>query len=500
MALDFFGVSLSGRILQFTASDGQGPGKIIDLWVGQEESANTNNLGALAYVSEINVKLKMGENAELTLVLTPPFEEALVFLQSDIIRFGTGRLEVVLAYSTGTRTGGGATNMSTLPFSGLLQKPDVVIGNDITITLHALGVGYQMNVVGGVESEAFDSTVSYADAVEKTLKKYVTSDNSANNLKITDLYKYVDEKKKTGDSRDDFFRPPKPNTVGESQMPDAKVVPAVVMKGPRNDWWFVKETVTSFGYDLFIDGNEVFIATKTDWIDKNVGKDIVRKHFLLRGVVDPTRNMFPILSFQSPTTAVWLQPGVGEAIANEADVNKKDQAGIKFTASDKTTPITRGQQGVDPAKTGAAGVDAKGAVAARVMPGDAADKEVQKKVAAHWSDKNMDSGIQGQFTTLGIPGLIPGESVQVSGFEPIDIQKRGNGRNPIFNGVYGVVEVNHKIGVGGWDTAFLGIMGFFPDHFAKATQASNAKVATNQDLPKPETTHKFRMHEIVEVE
>lgn len=497
MATDFFGVQLSGKIRQFTKDTKESParsGREIDLWLGDHKSANVEDLGALAFVSEINVKLKMGENAEISLVLTPPYEEALIFLQSDIIRFGTGRLEVTLGYNTGA----GAAPFTTLPFSGFLQKPDVSIGSDITITLHALGVGYQMNVVGGTGDEAFGPNDSYADAVEKVLKKYTEADGGAVGLKINRLYEFIDSGKKDtkrggpqDPAADPFFRPPDATSVVETQtktktkaktkskLPDAQVVPGVVIKGPRNDWWFVRETVANFGYDLFMLGNEILICSKTQWIEKNInGENKGRKQFLLRGIVDPTRNMFPILSFSSPTTAVWLQPGIGRQVTNEVDVNKQDDAGVTTTADDKTTPITRGKQGADPAKTATAdGTDAAG----RTMPGDASDPEVQKKVEAHWTDMNMDAGIQGTFTTLGIPGLIPGESVDVTGFEPYATTKgadKSKKFKPVFNGTYGVVEVNHKIGVGGWETSFLGVMGFFPEHLTNIPDDDKSKAST----------------------
>jgi len=488
VAVDFFGVRLAGRIRQFVAGDGQGPGKVVELWTENQSSELTHDLGALAFVSEIDVKLKMGENAEISLVLTPPFEDALTFMQSELIRFGNGRLEVELGYTTGTDSGGGETSFSTLAFSGFLQKPDVNIGSDITITLHGLGVGYQMNVVGGVKSEVFPDNTTYADAVLKTLLKYVTSDGSASGLKVSrdSLYKFVPAEKQKGESADAFFKVPPPNTVtsGSSQLPDAKVISGVISKGPRNDWWFVKETIQSFGYDLFIQGNEIYIATKSQWIDGGIGQGRSRKQFLLRGVVDPTRDMYPILSFQSPTEAVWLQPGVGKMVASDVDPNKVAPA-VDHQASGDRTSIARGKKSADPKDVGAVGIDAND-IASRPFPGDASDPEIKRKVDAHWTDMNMDAGIQGQFTTLGIPSLTPGEIIQADGFHPL--KSAGNPEKAIFNGVYGVVEVNHKVGIGGWETAFLGIMNYFPEVINKIAKEQATKSVANvaKSVPMPE--------------
>jgi hypothetical protein len=500
MAIDFFGVRLAGRIRQFVAGAGSGPGKVVELWVQDQSSALTEDLGALAFVSEINLQLKMGENASISLVLTPPFEDALTFMQSELIRFGNGRLEVEIGYSTGTDTGGGATAFTTLPFSGFLQKPDVSIGSDITITLHALGVGYQMNVVGGVKSEAFPANTTPADAVRQTLEAYVKNDGSSSGLRITDLYKFVSNEKQgklddvqaafsgkavgstsPDNATDPFFKIPDPNTVtqGVNGKPDANIVNGLIHKGPRNDWWFVKETVQEYNYDLFIQGNDVYIVEKSFWIANGFGQKGDRKQFLLRGNVDPTQNMFPILSFQSPTDAVWLQPGIGKMIARDVDPNKQKTEGEVHTASAQDTPIARGKDSADPVDIVESSQKYDDEIAAIMHPGDPNDPKVQKQIDAHWTDKNMQSGIQGQFTTIGIPSLTPGETVQVGGFQ-IFGKSAGNPKKALFNGPYGVIEVNHKVGVGGWETTFLGIMNYFPKAFIDARKQAEAQASADQ--------------------
>jgi hypothetical protein len=487
MAIDFYGVRLAGRIRQFTkgSSGGSVAGKVVELWTENQDSELTKDLGALAFVSQIDVNLKMGENASITMVLTPPFEDALKFMQSELIRFGVGRLEVELGYNTGTTTGSGATQQTVLPFSGFLQKPDVSIGSDVTITLHALGVGYQMNVVGGTESQPFKTGMSYADAVRETLEKYVKSDGSSGGLVVTDLYKFVPTEKQNKETGDVFFRPVGPNTVskGRNGKPDANVINGIIHKGPRNDWWFVKEVVQENGYDLFINGNELYIVKKSFWITSSFGQKGDRKQFLLRGNVDPTRNMFPILSFSSPTDAVWLQPGIGKLIARDVDPSKENPDGLNHTASGENTEIARGKESADPIDIAEESSKWYDEIAVMMHGGDPSDESVRKQIDAHWTDKNMQSGIQGQFATIGIPSLTPGESVQVGGFEPMGKPWGAGGIDPakaIFNGVYGVIEVGHRVGVGGWDTTFLGIMNYFPKVFVDANRARKAKEAEEE--------------------
>ena len=513
MAIDFFGIALSGRIHQF-ATDRlkDSEDKVVDLWLGDNSSVLTKDLGALAFVSEINVNMKMGDNVSISLVLTPPFEEALIFMQSDLCRYGNGRLEVTLGYTTGDPTGPGST-MTTLPFSGFLQKPDVSIGSDITITLHALGVGYQANEAGGAETKSFDVTMSPADAVKTTLEKYASGDGATTGLKIDNLYKYIDASKQDKNSGDLFFRVPTANvlpvsskpvslsedlpgeTSSDSQFPDAPTFTGVVHKGPRNDWWFIRETVQEYGYDLFMEGNELCIVDKSFWMKSQYANRKAMKHFWLRGIVDPSRNIYPILSFQSPTDNVWIQPGVGQLLCHDVDPSKQSENGTVHSASASVTPIVRSKPSLgdlldnldnsiaeDVAHVNKANAsDANNKLLASLnFPGDPNNPQVQKKLEAHWTDLNYNGGVQGIFGTIGIPDLTPGDVIQADGFNPIR-DMGGSTDKAIYNGPYGIVEVNHKIGVGGWDTSFHGIMGLFPRAFQDAAQ--QALVQPTADKP-----------------
>jgi hypothetical protein len=485
MAIDFFGCRLSGRIRQFVKGSGQGPGKVVELWTESQDSELTK-FRALAFVSELSISLKMGENATISMVLTPPFEEGLTLMQSELVRFGNGRLEVEIGYTTGTSTGSGAIEQTTLPFSGFLQPPNVSVGSDITITLNAFGVGYQMNVVGGVEDETFNETFSPAKAVLTTLQKYISTDGSSSGLKVTEekLFEYVPKEKKDPIKGDLFFRTPgsKDFARGVNQLldilnksdgfltgnkppssfPDAKVYSGLVQKGPRNDWWFVKETCEEFGYDLFIEGNELHIVEKSFWMINGFGDRKGRKHFLLRGPVDPTRNIFPIIGFQSSSENVFQQPGIGSLTM--FDFNSKADEAEQAKASASETPIAKGKEGSDPDKF----FSIKGSLS-RVMPGSPSDEQSVKRMQAHWTDKNLKDGVNVVVTTLGIPGLSPGDVVQLGGFEPYD-GFVGATENAIYNGVYGVFEVNHKIGVGGWETSFIGISNTLPKAFEEAAK------------------------------
>jgi len=505
VALDFFGVTLRGAIRQ--AQRGDLPERVIDLWVGQEES-QLSKLGALAFVSQINVAFRLGYNAQLSMVLTPPFEDGLKFINSEIIHFGTGRLELSFGYTTGT-TGDGESQRQTLQFTGFMQKPDVKIGNDVVITLHALGVGYALNITGGSEAREFRENASFATAVKETLEKYVSTGGKQGVFNVEDLYKFFDETKgadgKTplSDPQNGhiFFReppllpgtePPPPKTDEDTgtkkkkkqkNPPPEKKPKVKIQVGPRNDWWFVQETVKRFGLNMFILGEKVIIADSKEWLKARFGSDGGGiKHFLLHGEVDPTRSMFPILSFSSPTTAVWLNPGMGKWVSKDINEEKTKK---EETVSKDNVPYTLvgGDSVRDPDAKVLSNKDPQDATAN--MPGNPGRENIREQMKAEWKSLQMEGGITAEVSTLGIPSLQPGEVVMLHGFEERGVS--GDEKN-IFNGKYGITEVRHSVGVGGYQTRFKAISNFYPEAFADATKKVGQSTPTpNESLPSSES-------------
>lgn len=479
MAIDFFGVRLAGRIRQYPHGS-SGTGRIVELWTKPQDT-HLSEFNALAFVSQVTIDYVFGETAKLAMVLTPPYEDGLALLQSELVRFGVGRLEVEFGYSTGTSTGGGATSFSQLPFSGFLQKPDVTIGKDISITLNAWGTGSQMNVIGGTESKTFPNGTTWAQAVEMTLRKYISEDGGAPGLVIDNLYSDISQEQK---EIDDFFATPA--VTARQIKPDAPAPVGVITKGPRNDWWFVRETIENFGFDLVMVGNDIRIISKTSYFKSEFGGDAgTRKQFMLRGNVDPTRNMFPILSFSSTQEGPWLSPGVGKLLMHdwpEAKGKKDPDVNETHAGTEESGAGAEGKVGKAVEVGEEVDAVASGDViqAGANFPGDPNNPEDRRKAAAAWKDMQMHDGIVGDFTTIGVPGLKPGEAVQVSGFEKFG---SADPDKALFNGVYGVQAVRHQVGVGGWTTSFTGCIGAFnKDAMLARAKADKVSVAKSEKI------------------
>lgn len=476
MAIDFFGVTLEGRIHTFPG--GNVRGRVIELWVDEDQGTEiTPDLNALAYVSEVRVEHRLGMNSKIQLVLTPPFEDGLRLLNSEIIHFGVGRLEVTIGYTTGSNDGAASAKMPRLPFVGLLQKPDVQMGGEeISITLNALGVGYAMNITAGTEVETFEPGISFADAVKQILQKYANDgDDRKSGIDISDLYSHFTEEDKDPVRGHKFFRvPPElPSSrrnmgrrdlgpLGETGDEEEGEGDIIIQRGPRNDWWFVTEIVRKFDLDFFVLGDKLIISSNERWM-QNIGRNSARKHFVLRGNVDPNRNIYPILTFNSPTTAVWLQPGVGQVAAEDIDDDKETEGRVEANA--RNTEQTRTRDGaVDvSAVTPVADVPQD---AGRNLPGNPHDAAVHEEVRSEWERLQMQAGITAEVSTIGIPNLTPGEVVQISGFQRYGVDRGA----ALFEGNYGVLEVTHSVGTSGYETNFRCLSNFIPRQFANALE------------------------------
>ena len=184
--------------------------------------------------------------------------------------------------------------------------------------------------------------------------------------------------------------------------------------------------------------------------------------------------MFPILSFQTPTDGVWLENGMGCVVAKDISEDKSGETEAVSSAANTDVSRTKEDHGYDceaPLYTSEANELSKN------VPANPNSPEGRDKIASEFRRSVMKSGIQGEFQTLGVPSLRPGEVVEVSGFEV-----RGQPpKDALFNGPYGVINVKHSAGVGGFTTSFTGIMDFFPEAFLEA--ATKAKGETTKSVP-----------------
>lgn len=523
MGLDFFGVTLAANIEVFATpnpsskeekeefearfgvagvpfSGPDGKGLRYDLWLHSQSHPNVPEaLRTLSYVQDISVELGMGLNSKVQLVLTPPWEEALVLLNSPLIQWGIGRLNVRFGYSTGE----GAQRQS-FTFGGILMKPDVKIGNDIVITLNSVGIGYSLNLSDSAKPRSFRADDSPASVIKRVLSDYpsVTTD------KIYDTFTAKQKSPKNGHK---FFRP----IFQDSALGVDK---RVLEQGPRNDWWFIWETVRSYGLELLIIDRDIRILNSEGWRagDEAGREGRVSKRFRLRSGVNPTpqsgKPIFPILSLSSPTGSVWLASGVGRMVGKDYKKNKqkttvmwvnekvkgeKGEKTLKSDAKDKSpkrkrkakaetkredlikiieTDFGRASKTNQGILTTAKSRLKGGPLAASSNFPGSPTQALRDHAKGMFATRNHLKGIHIDVQTIGVPNLRPGDIVKVDGFA-VKGQKEG-----IFDGLYGVIEVRHKVGLGGFMTTFKAISDHLPRAFALAMGAAGIK--TTGKVPK----------------
>jgi hypothetical protein len=502
MALDFFGVTISANIEVFAGSEKDGDlgvsgipfsgkdgnGLRYDLWLESNTDPRVPNaLKTLAYVQDVTVELGMGLNSKVQLVLAPPYEDALVLLNSPLIQWGVGRLNVKFGYSTGTG------QRESFSFGGIIQKPDVKIGNDITITLNAMGIGYAMSMIGGSQEQSYATDDTPATVVEKVLSTY-------NGIDTDRLYEDFDAKKR---KELPFFKPIfKDTPLG----PD----PSVLERGPRNDWWFVYDIVKSYGLELLIVDSDFRVMDSDGWRSRGP-----TKQFRLRAGIDPNPEkglpIYPILSLSSPTESVWIASGVGRQVMKDVAESKVKKEVVitpqKLTQEEKDRiakvegtykkpkvlkgkALKRQQRREDlaadhadaleilEAEIGRAskenstwGTETKNRFnagplsSARNSPGNP-QTSMRDHAKGMISRRNHLKGIHVDVQTIGLPDMRPGDIIGIDGFA-VQGQKEG-----VFDGPYGIIEVRHQIGLGGFTTTFKAIANWFPRAFQLAVQAA----------------------------
>lgn len=198
--------------------------------------------------------------------------------------------------------------------------------------------------------------------------------------------------------------------------------------------------------------------------------------------------MFPILAFNSPSAFVYLNPGLGKYAMQEISDDKAKEKAAKQTYDDKNVNYTQTAPGkmesekVTPVAT-------KPTDATKNIPGSPYDPEAVSRAKGEWKRMQNDKGIVAQVTSIGVPTLLPGEVVQISGFLPRGKigtkNKKGEPARGIFDGPYGVKKVVHSVGNGGYTTKFEGISNFQPAAWLNAARSISS--VTDVQEPKEDT-------------
>lgn len=428
------------------------------LWTLDESTSPILALGsgafALAFLAEISITLNLGYIPRITATLTPPLDLARQFIESDLVEWTKSILTVRYGY-----TGDNGWAVQSPEFEGLILKPEVTLGTDVSVTLTAQGVGgltgtrTSSDTANWMGKSYFDVFKALGDIHGWTVDESAVADAAS---------------KVTPPTAPSFLQPSAPSPLAPATIPPpAKKtemdllheVHSTIFFGNLADWYWVMRTAKEIGCWVYLDssntaknGNKSLlrllpingsIASKPEYTfvlydlpDDGTGHAGFGASTSGSSTSFTGTSTFPILSITTPTSAIYLSGVTKRIRALGYDPDKRKV--VQVIADDKTSVPTRTDK--DKGAGIKKDVDAsKGEIAAF----DGAAPDAQKIADEEYKSAIQNMGIKIEVETLGVPNLRPGQIITVRGVS--------KGR---IDGEYAVFEVTHSLGSGGFSTKF----------------------------------------------
>lgn len=389
-----------------------------------QASARLGNTYSLCFISELSVELQLAYLPLIKVTLTPPYRDAINFLDSKLIEWGQSILEVQFGYVaqqpqrfSGALSGrpAGRVILSDV-YSGIILKPEVQLGEDVTITLTAQGVG-------GFAAVRQEGKLT----VRATRKEIVKQLFARFSMDIDD------------------------SEVLKSATNQASVVaqwnktPIDFVQGGDTFWTAALKVVREAGCHSYLLGNKLKVLPAS-FVFSSTPTKLFRLYDFANGEVGPVdtggiNRIIPIISASSPTMAVYL-PSSSQGFFAQ-DINSFDREEIKNLITDRQVAAPRTGQGaasIDNSAT-SPGADKATGEGAEQFPGDPSDAQFVQQVKAEYAAQTTLMGVQLNIEAPGDPSILPGTVIAV----------RGLGRR--LSGNYSIFKLTHTIGNSGYSTS-----------------------------------------------
>lgn len=376
-----------------------------------------DELQALAFLQEVQVKMDQGYVPTITAQLAPPFRDGIRFLDSRLVDAGgDNRLEVQFGYTAGTS--GGAV-LSPV-FIGTISKPDITVDIEVQIALNAQGLG------------GYGATRGEGNIVARegeTRRQLIERIAGAGGRILRVNFEDVDSE---------------PNGAAATALN----APAEgFAQGNRTDWLALYQLANQTRCWMSLVGDTLFWLSRRHRLlqpprrvyrmyDYPGGRLEALTPDALRGL-DARGATLPLLSFTSATEAAWLAHGRG---FQQRDVDPASQEAVEaeITPASMAEPVG--------APTGSVTVaDAAEPPAARTVPGDPGDTEA-RTTAEEDASRGSNLGVQIEIEVPGDPQILPGDTIRIAGLGARFDQN-----------TYAVYTVTHSAGVGGFTTNLVAI-------------------------------------------
>ncbi len=396
------GIAVGLHVILFPQSGGA-----YHLW-GDSGFEDDPMMKDLPIVSSLEIDISDGGAAEINISLDMTYEQGIAFLNSEL-GLPYCNVEAWIDYPE--------LGLSTARYYGAVQKPNITISPDgVQITLPVKGSERSM-MLRQVRSKWSEKYAK--DVIEEIAKKYG-----------------------------------KEVVYGEKAVWDMAVVPVQIDQQFFSDWRMIQELVRMHQCEMYFGTNPetekpaLFIKS----ISEIRATDPV-KRFVMRGTVDPTVQIYPLLSFDSQTEWFFMAASSKGLISLDVDPNDKQISEETVDGTTTATPSSSPKVLDGPTREGKASpvgqkepaMDGENEVGQNIsIP--ASDKNRKLKMEGHYEQGAKRAGIAAACTTVGVPDLVPHECVQL-------VVTHG-GPNSVIDGNYCISSVKHTANSSGWDMSF----------------------------------------------
>jgi hypothetical protein len=412
--------------------------------LGGEDYAD--ELGSLAWCTEVTVELQLSYVPRITATLTPPVREGMAFLNSPLIEWGNSLLEVQFGY-----TGGAPDDVVLSPvFSGVLLKPEVTIGADISVTLNAQGIGsftaVRQDWVQPFQNKTRRKIISALaqlvgldanfDDVDAPLDKELAAaaQQVFETVRVGVLDVDVVTQRALEDLRRDLYK----------NSPMEQVV--TVAPGGATVWQLLYQVVREAQCWMYVQGPErpgdpeqLRVVPRNSVMTGEPQCTLVLFDHP-DGETGPARNTFPVVSVSSPTSAVYLPAATRGYLVFGYDSKERTAAAQVIDPNARDVQRTGNAQTQANATPRNPAADPKKAQGMAVASSDSLNPEYDEQIRAEAEAAATNMGVKLEVETLGVPDILPAHVVAV----------RGVGSR--FDGNYAVFKVSHSMGNGGTST------------------------------------------------
>lgn len=392
-------------------------GEVFPLWM--DPSTGPGHMDR-PFVEEATVKLNLGGVPILTVKLTPPYEDAVRFLDSALVEYANdGILQVRMGYVPPS----GTAVLSPI-YEGLLLKPDIQVGEDISITLNAQGLPRFNPASDGATVRRRGSR---RDIVEALLR----GPDPSNPGRLTLDDSEVAALGSSNDAYRLFF-----------------ATPLDLQQSGRTDWQLLQQLVWE---------SRCWPVLVSETLRDNARLKIVPRSIL--ATQGPSRTFrffnhpasgysdgkeYPLFSASSPSLGVYLSDRSIRGIRQTGLDRNTRRPTSEVTTDATAAPARRGDRSqTAPPDDLHPGPSSDGRQGYVMLAGDPKDPAAVARAQAQFDFMTTQAGVKLTLETLGIPDLSPGEVVFVTGL----------GRRLVSPTGYLITELTHTRGGGGYTTS-----------------------------------------------